>query len=242
MIKSTLTEDETEVKTTSDDQHHGPQHDDSPTLEKFDLHVKHRGTPQYCHKRKYLTCYSIWCVESQHQDLLAWRPRSHSSVSVHIWDLIINRTVYSSVRSMLEDIEATKETLSNLNSTYLARYVPSLCTHLTVVQPLTSPAEWTLKWPIHRIAWTASWRNLVPWPPLCCRLHSSQVYGAWTSMYVHHCSCRRRTDLVLLYFTGPRSARNRGLHVVLRHIGRHGSVLCYRDHSVQEISLVLTCI
>jgi hypothetical protein len=71
MIKSTLTEDETEVKATSDDQHHGPQHDDSPTLEKFDLHVKHRGTPQYCHKMKYLTCYSIWCVESQHQDLLA---------------------------------------------------------------------------------------------------------------------------------------------------------------------------
>jgi Mg2+ and Co2+ transporter CorA len=86
MIKSTLTEDETEVKATSDDQHHGPQHDDSPTLEKFDLHVKHRVFGALNRNTK-----------------------------------IYLRDVLDHIQAMLEDIEATKETLSNLNSTYLAR-------------------------------------------------------------------------------------------------------------------------
>lgn len=48
MIKSTLTEDQAEVKTDQQSEvktdHDAPLHDDSPTLEKFDLlHAKHRG-------------------------------------------------------------------------------------------------------------------------------------------------------------------------------------------------------
>lgn len=43
MIKSSLTEDEAEVKHTNNEQQRDQQHDDSPTLDKLDPLHKHRG-------------------------------------------------------------------------------------------------------------------------------------------------------------------------------------------------------
>jgi len=87
MIKSGLTEDEPESKHTSEQQQqHDQQHEDSPTLEKFDALHKHRAFGALNRNTK-----------------------------------IYLRDVLDHIQAMLEDIEATKETLSNLNSTYLAR-------------------------------------------------------------------------------------------------------------------------
>ena len=79
MIKSSLTEDEPEVAHKANQQ---MQHGDSPTLEALDVHSKHRGKKIILPREKdYSNKSSVWCTESQHQDLLARRLRSYSSVS-----------------------------------------------------------------------------------------------------------------------------------------------------------------